>query len=182
MERLRDVHRISTLMSSLNSMTFSEFFYDLFKSSMTEGKLSLLKKCSKLSILGHFWPNSGQQTQTLISTKMRAIRAVFAWKKQPTPSMISPRGNDKRNELRNSMMITRHYPDLSSDSDWLKQISHAAWPIRSTTDPDLGIYVVTRHRNGISTLVSQTSFCGKIVVVSRTVGCFPRVALSKPLN
>ena len=30
-------------MSSLNSMTFSEFFYDLFKSSMTEGKLSLLK-------------------------------------------------------------------------------------------------------------------------------------------
>ena len=35
MERLRDVHRISTVMSSLNSMTFSEFFYDLFKSSMT---------------------------------------------------------------------------------------------------------------------------------------------------
>ena len=132
MERLRDVHRISTLMSSLNSMTFSEFFYDLFKSSMTEGKLSLLKKCSKLSILGHFWPNSGQQTQTLISTKMGAVRC-FCQRKQPTLSMVSPRGNDKRNELRNSTMITRHYPDLSSASDWLKQISHAAWLIRSVT-------------------------------------------------
>ena len=43
MDRLRDVHRISTLKSSSNSMTFSEFFCDLFKSSMTYGKLSLLK-------------------------------------------------------------------------------------------------------------------------------------------
>ena len=110
-----------------------QFFHDLFKSSMTYGKLSLLKTVQKLSLLRHFWPNSGQQTQTLASTKIRAIRAVFAWKKQPTSSMISPRGNDKRNELRNSTMITSHYPDPSSASDWLKQISHAAWPIRSAT-------------------------------------------------
>ena len=110
-----------------------QFFHDLFKSSMTYGKLSLLKTVQKLSLLRHFWPNSGQQTQTLASTKMRAIRAVFAWKKQPTPSMISPRGSDKRNELRNSTMIMSHNPDPSSASDLLKQISHAAWPIRSAT-------------------------------------------------
>ena len=38
-----------------------------------------------------------------------------------------------RNELRNSILMTRHYSDLGSASDWLNQISHAARPIRSTT-------------------------------------------------
>ena len=46
-----------------------------------------------------------------------------------------------RNERRNSILMTRHYPDLRSASDWLKQISHAARPIRSTTQ----IWVVARH-------------------------------------
>ena len=31
-----------------------------------------------------------------------------------------------RNERRNSILMTRHYPDLSSASDWLKQISLVA--------------------------------------------------------
>ena len=54
----------------------------------------------------------------------------------------------------------KFHPDLGSlgrqcsASDWLNQISHAARPIRSTTQ----IWVVTRHQYGISTLVSQTSF------------------------
>ena len=62
-----------------------------------------------------------------------------------------------RNERRNSILMTRHYPDLGSASDWLNQISHAARPIRSTTQ----IWVVTRHQYGISALVSQTSFGGE---------------------
>ena len=53
--------------------------------------------------------------------------------------------------------MTHHYPDLGSASDWLNQISHAARPIRSTTQ----IWVVTRHQYGISALVSQTSFGGE---------------------
>ena len=44
-----------------------------------------------------------------------------------------------------------HYPDLRSASDWLKQISQAARPIRSTTQ----IWVVTRHQYGISALASR---------------------------
>ena len=56
--------------------------------------------------------------------------------------------------------MTRHYPDLGSASDWLKQISHAARPIRSITQ----IWVVTRHQYGISALVSQTSFRRETVV------------------
>ena len=53
--------------------------------------------------------------------------------------------------------MARHHPDLDSASDWLNQISHAARPIRSTTQ----IWVVTRHQYGISALVPQTSFGGK---------------------
>ena len=61
------------------------------------------------------------------------------------------------NERRNSILMTNHYPDLNSAFDWLKQVSQAARPIRSTTQ----IWVVTRHQYGISALVSQTSIRGE---------------------
>ena len=64
-----------------------------------------------------------------------------------------------RNEHRNTILMTPHYPDLGSASDWLKQVSQAAQPIRSTTQ----IWVVTRHQHGISALVSQTSVRGETV-------------------
>ena len=57
------------------------------------------------------------------------------------------------------MLMTCHYPDLGSASDWLNQISHAARPIRST----IQIWVVTRHHYGISALDSQTSFGGETI-------------------
>ena len=60
-----------------------------------------------------------------------------------------------RNKRRNSILMTRHRSDLGSASDWLKQIFHAARPIRSSTQ----LWVLTRHQYGISALVSQTSFC-----------------------
>ena len=53
--------------------------------------------------------------------------------------------------------MTAHYPDLGSASDWLNQTSHAAQPIRSTTQ----IWVVTCPQYGISALVSKTSFGGE---------------------
>ena len=59
-----------------------------------------------------------------------------------------------RKERGNSILMTRHYPDLGSDSDSVNQIFHAARPIRITTQ----IWVVTRHQYGISALVCQTSF------------------------
>ena len=64
-----------------------------------------------------------------------------------------------RNERRNSILTTRHYPDLGNASDWLKQISPAARPIRSSVQ----VWVVTRHQTkyGVSVLVSQTSFRGE---------------------
>ena len=52
----------------------------------------------------------------------------------------------KWNGGRNSILMTRHYPGLGSACDWLNQISHAVWPIRSTSQ----VWVVTRHQYGIS--------------------------------
>ena len=53
--------------------------------------------------------------------------------------------------------MTCHYTDLGSAPDWLNQISHAARPIRGTTQ----ILVVMYHQYGISAFVSQTSFGGE---------------------
>ena len=65
-----------------------------------------------------------------------------------------PQKMTSKHRLRNSMLMTCHYPDLGSASDWLKHIFHAERPIRSTTQ----IFVVTCHQYGISALVLQTSF------------------------
>ena len=65
-----------------------------------------------------------------------------------------PRKMTSKHRHRNSILMTCHYPDLGSASDWLKQVSHAERPNRSTTQ----IFVVTRLQYGISALVLQTSF------------------------
>ena len=58
---------------------------------------------------------------------------------------------------RNSILMTRHYSDLGSASNRLKQISYTARPIRSTTQ----VWVVMPHQYGISALASRTSFRGE---------------------
>ena len=60
-------------------------------------------------------------------------------------------------QAQNSILMTCYYPDLSSASYWLKQISFAAQPIRSTTLTS----AVTRHQYEICAFVSQTSFRGE---------------------
>ena len=77
-----------------------------------------------------------------------------------------------RNERRNSIRITRHYPDLGSSSDWLNQISHAAWPIRCTTQT----WVVMHHQYGNSCAhFSDIISGGKPVVAPQNLSCFPRL-------
>ena len=88
----------------------------------------------------------------------------------------------RRHERRDSMLMTCHYPDIGSSSDWFKQISLAARPIRST----FHILVVERHQYGISALVHQTPrphFAGKPVEpTSRNVGCFLRLTKNKTIS
>ena len=64
-----------------------------------------------------------------------------------TSPLVFPR-NKVGYERKNSILMTCHYQDLRSASDWLKQISQVARPIRSTTQ----IWLVTRHQYGISAL------------------------------
>ena len=70
-----------------------------------------------------------------------------------TPPLVSPAKWSLRNKCRNYILMMCHYPDLGGACNWLKQISHVAWPIRSTTQ----VLVVMHHQYGISALVSQTS-------------------------
>jgi len=97
-------------------------------------------------------------------------------RKQPTFHQVATWALAKRhlsNERRKSILMTWHYPDLGSASDWLEfsfnqsealpdlgSVTSSVWnfcfqPIRSTTK----IWVVSHHQYGISALVTQTSFC-----------------------
>ena len=107
---------------------------------------------------------TGVLETTRIRRQVSEMHHNLAWvlslRKQPTFGKATtgfPAKWRLRNERRNSILMTRHYSDLGSASDWLNQISHAARPIRSTTQ----IWVVTRHQYGISALISQTSFRGE---------------------
>ena len=75
-----------------------------------------------------------------------------------TLSLVSP-PNDvwELNERRNSILMTHHYPDLASTSDWSCRVRNLLQPIRSTTL----IWVVTRHQYGISALVPPKLFRGE---------------------
>ena len=64
-------------------------------------------------------------------------------------------GNEHRNSILS--LMTCHYPDLDTASDWSCRWWNLLQPIRSITQ----IWVVTRHQYGISALVSQTSFWGR---------------------
>ena len=64
-------------------------------------------------------------------------------------------GNEHRNSILS--LMTCHYPDLGTASDWSCRLWNLLQPIRSITQ----IWVVTRHQYGISALVSQTSFWGR---------------------
>ena len=99
------------------------------------------------------------------------LQGNHSLRKQPTFS-------DARNERTNALLLTRLYPDIDpgSASDWLKQISHSARPIKSTTQ----IWVVTGHQYEISACASFSDIISRgnqlvvEVVESWNVACFLR--------
>ena len=76
-----------------------------------------------------------------------------------------------RNERRNSTLVTPSYPDLVSASDWLKQISHALRPIRSTTQ----IWIVSVVSTEYLRSFLRRHFAVKPLVASQDVVCFLRL-------
>ena len=82
----------------------------------------------------------------------------------------------QRNDFWRPSAEIPYYPDLNSASDWWKQISHAALPIRSTNQ----IWGATRHQYGIFALVSQTPASFRRETsggVGGNVGCFYRLQI-----
>ena len=106
-----------------------------------------------------------------------AFHLSIAWENNRhlvTLPLAFPQKRRRRNERRNYILMTHHYPDLGSASDWSCCVGNLSQPTRSTTQ----IWEVTRHRYEISVLVSQTSFGGKKpLVASPNVGCFRRLIL-----
>ena len=100
--------------------------------------------------------------------------ARLAWENSGHLVMLSTTGFpikwSRTNTRRNSMMMC-HYPDLGSSSDWLNQISHAARPMRSTTQ----IWVVTRYSMEFLSSFLRRHLVGKPVVALPNVGCFLRL-------
>ena len=90
-----------------------------------------------------------------------------SWRKQAT----FRRKLRVRNECRNSIQRTCHYPDQGCTFDWLKQISHVAQPIRGTTQ----IWIVVNHQYGILHSFLRCHFAGKPIVVQQNVSCFLRL-------
>ena len=71
--------------------------------------------------------------------------------------------------------MTCHFPALGSATDWLKQISIAAQPIRSTTQ----LWVATRHEYGIYALVPQSSFFVQTSGGVATCRAFPQAKFAR---
>jgi len=79
-----------------------------------------------------------------------------------------------KSERVNSILMTCHYPDLGSASDWSCCEENLLQPIRSTTQ----ISVVTRHQYGVYALATQRHYERKPVW-----GCFLRLSkIQKTLN
>ena len=101
-------------------------------------------------------------------------------RKQPTfcdASTDFP-ANWRRNERRNSILMTRHYPDLVSTSDWSCRVENLLWPIICTYQ----IWAVTLHSMQFLRSFLRRHFAGKPVVASRNVNCFLRLGWQSNLK
>ena len=107
------------------------------------------------------WANGDSWESLFILLELTYISSTQTFRKQTTFCDATngfPAKWRLRKERRNSILMTRY---LGSASDWPRQISHAARPIRSSTQ----IWVVMRHQYGISSLVSQTTSFPKETVL-----------------
>ena len=77
-----------------------------------------------------------------------------------------------RNERRNSILMTRRYPDLASASDWLKK-----FPTRHDQSESLARSGWWRVNSSFLRSCLRRHLAGKPVVGSPNVGCFLRLLL-----
>ena len=108
------------------------------------------------------WPGTKGINLNRTCDKLQDLKSFYSVRKQAAFGDATTGFPVKwclRNERRNSILMTLHYPDLGSASDWSCRLWNLLQPIRNTTQ----IWIVTRHQYGISVLVSQTWFCRETV-------------------
>ena len=102
---------------------------------------------------------------------------VSSLRKQPTFGDVSTGFPGKwrlRNERRNSILMTPHYPDLGSASDWSYRVGNLIQPIRITTQ----MWVVTRYQYGIFSYLSLVFKIEKKIETSPINVCRNLISLS----
>ena len=130
---------------SMRIICFGKTCLSIKLNSVNNGKLLLLKTTTRLI--------------ETVSGRLLLRRDGNSLRKQPTfrDTTTGFPAKWRRNERRNSILMTRHYPDLVSISDWLCREENLLRPTICTYQ----IWAVTLHQYGISVLVSQTSFRGE---------------------
>ena len=126
---------LNDLMMSYSSVGFTLFWS---RNSATRNRIHIVSISLRRNGTETVWSFSSLRKQPIFSDTRTGFPAKWSLRK----------------EGRNSILITRLYPDLGSASDFLYRVGNLLQAIRSTTQT----WVVTRRQHGISDLISQTSF------------------------
>ena len=116
--------------------------------------------CSCVYLLLSGWQTSQLSCTWLVEYRASEKLASENNRHLATLPLVFP-PNNIRNERRNSILMTRDYPDLGNASDWSCRVGNFIQPIRSTTQ----IWVVTRHQY-FCACFSDVILAGKPVVTS----------------
>ena len=100
----------------------------------------------------------------------------FCLRKRPTVC-DSTTGLDEKwrvwNKHRNSILMTRHYPELGSASDWLYRKGNLLQPISTLPRAEKGHVISIKFLQSFFSI--RRHFTRKPLVASRNVGCFLRL-------
>ena len=140
-------------------------FYQMEMSGDRYGKLLCTRRFPECFMLANIMVEEKLYNYFKIATKRKTGHILNILRKQPwfhDPTTGFPTKWRLRKDCNNSILMTCHYPDLGSASDWLRQISRHN---QSEALPRSGMlaYVISRK--------NQWNQC------SRNVGCFLRLSI-----
>ena len=126
-----------------------------------KGRGSLSPSCVHVLSCAHYFQEQAMimQVRDSLETKKLCCYHIKVWTAHEnsqhftTPPLVLKKFPEKwhlRNECRNFILMTSHYPDLDSASDWLCCMTNLLQPIRRTTH----IWVVKCHQYQILAVVS----------------------------
>ena len=132
------------------------------------------------SLFNSFCSNAAKQVARFCCPRF-TIPLNDSLRKQPTFGDAStgfPAKRRLRNDRRNSILMTRHYPDLGSASDWSCRVGNLFQPITRTTQ--IWVVLVISSMEFLRSFL-RCHFAGKQVVASPNVDSFVRLLLDNAM-